>query len=242
MRIAPLLEAAGADALRVLIGMPLSEGYISAPMDVPDGFNVEAAAKMRACVSIPVIAVDRINTPELAEQTIAQEKADFVAIGRGMLADPQFVNKIGTEKPIRFCLGCNQGCRKSVTKKAIYCVQNPFTGREQEWTIKPLPERPRVLVVGAGVSGLEAALDFALRGAQVEVWEAQTHAGGLIELAKLPPHKAVLERLIAYRLAMLEQLGVPVRNGRRADVESIAAFAPRLVILRYRQQTGYATD
>ena len=74
-------------------------------------------------------------------------------------------------------------------------------------------------------------MDFALRGAQVEVWEAQTHAGGLIELAKLPPHKAVLERLIAYRLAMLEQLGVPVRNGRRADVESIAAFAPRLVIL-----------
>ncbi len=231
MRIAPLLEAAGADALHVSIGMPLSEGYISAPMDVPDGFNVEAAAKMRACVSIPVIAVDRINTPELAEQTIAQEKADFVAIGRGMLADPQFVNKIGTEKPIRFCLGCNQGCRKSVTKKAIYCVQNPFTGREQEWTIKPLPQRPRVLVVGAGVSGLEAALDFALRGAQVEAWEAQTHAGGLIELAKLPPHKAVLERLIAYRLAMLEQLGVPVRNGRRADVESIAAFAPRLVIL-----------
>ena len=74
-------------------------------------------------------------------------------------------------------------------------------------------------------------MDFALRGAQVEVWEARTHAGGLIELAKLPPHKAVLERLIAYRLAMLEQLGVPVRNGRRADVESIAAFAPQLVIL-----------
>ena len=74
MRIAPLLEAAGADALHVSIGMPLSEGYISAPMDVPDGFNVETAAKMRALVSIPVIAVDRINTPELAEQTIAQEK------------------------------------------------------------------------------------------------------------------------------------------------------------------------
>ena len=88
-----------------------------APMDVPDGFIVESAAKMRACVSIPVIAVDRINTPELAEQTIAQGKADFIAVGRGMLADPQFVNKIGTENPIRLCLGCNQGCRKSVTKK-----------------------------------------------------------------------------------------------------------------------------
>lgn len=231
LRLAPLLEAAGADALHVSVGMPLSEGYISAPMDVPDGFNVEAAAQMRACVSIPVIAVDRINTPELAEQVIAQGKADFVAVGRGMLADPNFVKKIGTGEPVCLCLGCNQGCRKSVTKKAIYCVQNPFTGREAEWALEPLAEKPRVLVVGAGVSGLEAAMDFAKRGAQVEVWEAQARAGGLIELAKLPPHKSVLERLIAYRLAVLEQLGVSVRYGRRADAETVAAFAPRLVVL-----------
>ena len=90
-----------------------------------------------------------------------------------------------------------------MTKKRFIVCRIRLQGVSRNGRSSRCP-KGRVLVVGAGVSGLEAALDFALRGAQVEVWEAQTHAGGLIELAKLPPHKAVLERLIAYRLAMLE--------------------------------------
>lgn len=231
--IARMLEAAGADALHVSIGMPLSEAYISAPMDVEDGFNLAHAERVRAAVHIPVIAVNRINTPELAERAIAGGQADFVAVGRGMLADPAFVRKIGTKEPIRLCLGCNQGCRKSPTKKAIYCVQNPMTGREATLRLEAdgALRGEHVLVIGAGVAGLEAAMDLALRGAQVEVWERGAQAGGLMELACVPPHKDVMRRMVSYRLAMLERLGVRVRCGREATAETVRAYGADTVVV-----------
>lgn len=232
VQIAKLLEAAGADALHVSVGMPLSDAYISAPMDVEDGFNLDGIACIRKAVSIPVIAVNRINTPELAERVIAEGMADFVAVGRGMLADPEFVRKAASGVPVRMCLGCNQGCRKSLTKKAIYCVQNPSVGREAQLakeTRAPLTDR-RVLVIGAGVAGLEAAMDLALRGAAVEVWEKEAQAGGLIGIACVPPHKAVMRRMIDYRLSELARLGVTVRYGVEADAQAAAAFGADLVI------------
>lgn len=232
VQIAKLLEAAGADALHVSVGMPLSEPYISAPMDVEDGFNLEGIARIHSAVNVPVIAVNRINTPELAEKIISEGIADFVAVGRAMLADPDFVKKAETGDTIRMCLGCNQGCRKSLTKKAIFCVQNPATGREalvEKEQAKTLKGK-RVLVIGAGVAGLEAAMDFALRCADVEVWEKEAQAGGLIGLACVPPYKHVMARMIEYRLAELERLGVPIRFGREADAQSAAGFGADLVI------------
>lgn len=230
--LASILERAGADALHVSVGMPASEAYISAPMDVPDGFNLENAARIRAAVHIPVIAVNRINTPELAEQAVARGDADFVAVGRGMLADPAFVRKMSTGEPLRLCLGCNQGCRKSITKKPIFCAQNPRTGREAQLRIEPdsVLAGKRVLVAGAGVAGLEAAMDLALRGASVEVWEKEKRAGGLVELARIPPHKEAMERMIAYRLAQLERLHVPVYTGREVTPQVAAAIRPDLLV------------
>ena len=233
LEMVPLLEQAGVDALHVSIGMPLSECYISAPMDVEDGFNLAHIARIRKAVHIPVIAVNRINTPELAERVIAEDIADFVAVGRGMLADPQFAKKAISDDPIRLCLGCNQGCKKSVTKKAIYCLQNPFTGREASLHLTPSDALAckRMLVIGAGVAGLEAAMDLALRGAHPEIWEQQSHAGGLIQLASIPPKKAVMRRLIDYRLAELARLGVTVRLNQKATPEAVAAYRPDLIIL-----------
>lgn len=233
LEIVRMLEEAGVDALHVSTGMPLSEGYISAPMDVEDGFNLEQIARVHDAVRIPVIAVNRIRTPEMAERVIAQGKADFVAIGRGQLADSQFVRKLETGEPVRLCLGCNQGCRKSLTKKPIYCVQNPMTGREAGLSLEPdetLADK-RILIIGAGVAGLEAAVDLALRGARPEVWEKEEHAGGLIELARIPPHKDVMECMIDYRLGELRRLGVPVRYSVEATAERVAAFAPEMIVL-----------
>ena len=231
VEVARILEAAGADALHVSIGMPQSEEYISAPMDVPDGFNVENAARVRAAVKIPVIAVDRINTPELAERVIKQGAADFVAVGRGMLADPEFVNKAAEGKPVRMCLGCNQGCRKSPAKKAIYCAQNPFTGREAAWNLVPDGGGRRVLIAGAGVAGLEAAVDLARRGACVEVWEKRPHAGGLMELACIPPHKDAMNRMISWRMEELRRLGVRVLYGREVTPADVMERKPDLLIV-----------
>ena len=232
IKVARLLEAAGADALHVSIGMPMSEAYISAPMDVEDGFNLDSIRRIHEAVCIPVIAVNRINTPELAERVIAEGIADFVAVGRAMLADPDFVKKAETGEPIRMCLGCNQGCRKSLTKKAIYCVQNPAAGREaqMEKDSSPLTGK-RVLVIGAGVAGLEAALGLSVRGAQVEVWEKEDRAGGLIALACVPPRKQVMERMITYRLEMLSRRKVQLRYHMEADAASVAAYGADLVII-----------
>lgn len=232
IEIARRIEAAGADALHVSIGMPLSEAYISAPMDVEDGFNLAHAGRVREAVHIPVIAVNRINTPELAERAIAGGQADFVAVGRGMLADPAFVRKIETKEPTRLCLGCNQGCRKSLTKKEIYCVQNPVTGREATLRLEAdgALRGERVLVIGAGVAGLEAAMDLAQRGAQVEVWERAAQAGGLMKLACVPPHKDAMMLMVSYRMEMLARFGVCVRLGREATAEAVRAYGADTVV------------
>ncbi|WP_274952790.1 FAD-dependent oxidoreductase [Angelakisella massiliensis] len=231
--IVPLLEQAGADALHVSTGMPLSEEYISAPMDVPDGFNLPQIARIKEEVSIPVIAVDRINTPQLAQQVLEQGLADFTAIGRGQLADPDFVRKAQTGEPICLCLGCNQGCRKSVTKKAIYCVQNPRTGREDTLRFTPAPhlKDQKILIIGAGVSGLEAAIDLALRGASPVIWERRDCPGGLMELAQLPPSKSAMARMVEYRLSMAKKLGIAIHTGMEATPEKILAYGPDLLII-----------
>lgn len=233
VKIAPLLEAAGADAIHVSIGMPLSEQYISAPMDVPDAFNREEIACVKRAVRIPVIAVNRINSPELAEDLLRDGTADFTAVGRGLLADPDFVNKITAKEPICRCLGCNQGCRKSITKKAIYCVQNPFTGREA--SLHPVYEKGlenrRILIIGAGPAGLEAARILSMRGARPVIWEKDAIPGGLINLAKEPPHKDAMERIISFRLEVLKRAGIPVCLNREATPENVREFDPDLIIL-----------
>lgn len=233
VRIAPLLEAAGADAIHVSIGMPLSDHLISAPMDVKDAFNINEIAQIKQAVQIPVIAVDRINTPELAEEILTSGKADFTAIGRGLLADPDFVNKITTGAPLIRCLGCNQGCRKSITKKAIFCVQNPQTGREASlhFTKSPSLAQKKILIIGAGPAGLEAARVLSLRGAKPEIWEKNSRIGGLINLAKLPPHKDAMDRIVTYREEFLRRMGITIRLKKEADAASIREFAPDLLLL-----------
>lgn len=233
VKIAPLLEAAGADAIHVSIGMPLSEQYISAPMDVPDAFNRGEIACVKRAVRIPVIAVGRNNSQELAEELLRDGTADFTAVGRGLLADPDFVNKITAKEPICRCLGCNQGCRKSITKKAIFCVQNPFTGREASLhpTYEEGLENRRILIIGAGPAGLEAARIFAMRGARPVIWEKVHIPGGLINLAKQPPHKDAMERIISFRLEMLQKAGIPILLNQEAAPENISEFHPDLIIL-----------
>jgi len=215
MQIAPLLEKAGADALHVSVGTPLSESYISAPMDLPYGFNVDEVAQVKSVCSIPVIAVDRIVSPELAEDILQSGKADFVALGRAQLADPEFVNKIIEHRPYRPCLGCNQGCRNPY-RKDIHCAQNPRTGREHELVYNPAPpelQDKKILIAGAGAAGLEAAVVLARRGCHPIVFEKSGVPGGLIHLAKRPPHKQDMQKIIDCRLAEARELKIDIRMG-----------------------------
>ena len=227
IEIIKLLEEAGIDAVHVSIGMPESEEYMCAPMDIPDGFNTSAAEAVKREVKIPVITVGRITTMEQAEEILEQGKADLTAIGRAQLADPGLVNKYmgGDPAPVRRCIGCNQGCRAATVRKKIRCMQNVRIGNEKALTFappSPALEAKKVVIVGAGPAGLEAAAMLAEHGVKnLVIFEQESRPGGKINLAQIPPFKANMEFLTGYRLDVLKRHGVEiclnVRRGRIDD-------------------------
>ena len=234
------LIKAGIDAVHVSIAMPESEQYMCAPMDMPDLFNIESAKKMKAAVNIPVIAVCRITTMEQAEQVVSSGWADFTAMGRAQLADPELVNKyIGlNEEPVRRCLACNQGCRSIVKKQPVNCMQNtrlamPAINSLDGSQLAKLD----ILIVGAGPAGLEAAVSLALLGAKPRIIEKTGAPGGLIGLAKIPPHKENMHYLIDYRVEMLKRLNVDIRYHTEVDAELIAAEKPDLLLAAIGSKT-----
>ncbi len=236
VKIAVLLEKAGADVIHVSAGMPESGGYISAPMDVEDCFNVENAAKVRAAVSIPVMAVNRIVDIAEATEIVDSGKADMVAMGRAHLADPDLVNKyLGINPlPVRRCVGCNQGCRDSKVRKKIICMQNPLLGREHELKMVPATEenkKAKIIIAGAGPAGLEMACDLATRGFMPLVYEKSDKAGGLINLASIPPHKQNMNSITKYRVEYLKMLGIPIHYGKEVTMELLEVEKPDVLVV-----------
>ena len=234
--IARLLEEAGADAIHVSCGMPESEYAISAPMDVEDLFNVDSAARVKAAVSVPVIAVDRITTMEQADAVVQSGKADLAAMARANLADPELVAKYEgrVPGPVRRCVGCNQGCRDAVAYKKIRCMQNPRLGFEATLTLPPATgeEAGRsILIAGAGPAGLEAAYQLARRGFRPVVYEREAAPGGLMKLAALPPKKERMAEIIRFRVEALKAAGIEIRCGVEVTPELVAKEAPDVLIV-----------
>lgn len=234
--IARLLEEAGADAIHVSCGMPESEYAISAPMDVEDLFNVDSAARVKAAVSVPVIAVDRITTMEQADAVVQSGKADLAAMARANLADPELVAKYEgrVPGPVRRCVGCNQGCRDAVAYKKIRCMQNPRLGFEATLTLPPATgeEAGRsILIAGAGPAGLEAAYQLVRRGFRPVVYEREAAPGGLMKLAALPPKKERMAEVIRFRVEALKAAGIEIRCGVEVTPELVAKEAPDVLIV-----------
>ena len=234
--IARLLEEAGADAIHVSCGMPESEYAISAPMDVEDLFNVDSAARVKAAVLVPVIAVDRITTMEQADAVVQSGKADLVAMARANLADPELVAKYEgrVPGPVRRCVGCNQGCRDAVAYKKIRCMQNPRLGFEATLILPPATgeEAGRsILIAGAGPAGLEAAYQLVRRGFRPVVYEREAAPGGLMKLAALPPKKERMAEVIRFRVEALKAAGVEIRCGVEVTPERVAKEAPDVLIV-----------
>lgn len=236
VEIAKLLETAGADAIHVSCGMPESSDVISAPMDVEDLFNVESAAQVKAAVSIPVIAVNRITTMEQADAVIQSGRADMAAMARANLADPEIAAKYEglVRGPVRRCVGCNQGCRDSVTYKKIRCMQNPQLGSEAVLDFSPVSEREqnkKILIAGAGPAGLEAAYALSLRGFRPIVCEKAAVPGGLLNLAALPPKKERMNEIVNFRLEALKQAGIDIRCNVEVTPALVAKEEPDILIV-----------
>jgi 2,4-dienoyl-CoA reductase (NADPH2) len=227
------LEAAGADVLNSGIGWHEAPVPTIAQAVPPAAFAADTA-RIRSAVSIPVIASNRINTPEIAEAVLAVGAADMVSMARPFLADADFVAKAdaGRADAINTCIACNQSCLDHYfTGKVTSCLVNPFACYETELVTAPAEKCKRVAVVGAGPGGLAAAVTAAGRGHAVTLFEAAAEIGGQFNLAKRVPGKAVFAETIRYFQGRLDDAGVEVRLGATADAAALAAAGFDAVVL-----------
>lgn len=233
---------AGVDVINVSRGNILSAAimYETPPVDMPNGFNVDPAVRIRQETGMLVMPCGRINTPGLAEEILEQEKADLVVMSRAQLADSEFCNKAkaGEVTSIKYCIGCDQGCYdyfyRSLSDPSIEpitCLRNPALMEEATMSLRKAEVSKKVLVAGGGIAGIEAADALAKRGHTPVLCEARGKLGGQFELAGAAPRKA--DFAMAARMAaqnVIDQ-GLDIRLNTPVTPELIAAEKPDAVII-----------
>lgn len=211
--LARAIEAAGATIINTGIGW--HEARIpTIATSVPRGAYTWVTKKLMGSVSIPLITSNRINTPEVAEQLLADGRADMVSMARPFLADPEFVAKAGAGRAetINTCIGCNQACLDhTFSGKITSCLVNPRACHETELVLSPTKLRKRLAVVGAGPAGLAFAVSAAGRGHAVTLFDASDRIGGQLNIAKRVPGKEEFDETLRYFRTQLELHGVDVR-------------------------------
>ncbi|HET6165578.1 MAG TPA: FAD-dependent oxidoreductase [Marmoricola sp.] len=228
--VAPLLVEAGVDAFHVSGGVidRLVTGMVNGADD-GDGLNVGAAAAVKEVVDVPVIAVGRLHDPALAERVLADGRADFVAMGRPWLADEGLGLKLAHGGRVRRCISC-ENCIDSLEERfAVDCAVNPVTGRERELVVGPTRRPKRVVVIGGGPAGMEAARVAAARSHDVVLLERGAQLGGaLLWAATVHPEN---EPFLDHLRAEVRAAGTRVRLGRAATADEVVALEPEAVVV-----------
>lgn len=198
------------------------------------GMEIIRNIKEKCGEDYPVIAVGRINDVNIAESVLESGKADWVTMARASLADPDMPKKVqeGREEEVVHCIGCLQGCAAESGKgNCVRCLVNPLTGMEDEYDMYPVEKAKKVLVVGGGVSGCEAAVVAALKGHKVTLIEKSSHLGGQWIPASVPIGKGEFTSFICWQKKMLEKMKVQVLLNTAVDEELIQLYQPDTLIL-----------
>jgi len=233
-KIAVALERNGADAIHVSACQLSSVVPLIPHYYVKEGIFTHLAQGIKSSVNIPVIAVGRIRTPELAEQTIATGKADLVSMGRALIADPDLPRKVreGRRDMIVPCISCCRCMHSLISIGSVRCAVNPNVSREQDWTApKKAAVAKKVWVIGGGPAGMKAAEIASLQGHNVTIFEKSRALGGRFLLAPMPPGKGVLGEFTEYLKHRIKNLNIAVVLGRPFDPSLIEEGQPEAVIL-----------
>lgn len=234
IRAAKLYAEAGLNALDVSQGCYDALTYTVPPYFHPPKVNVENAYAIKKATNIPMIVAGRINSPEAAEEVLQEGKADFIGFGRPMLADPDFIKKTmedNTDDIVR-CIACNQGCVGRMFKGlGNSCIFNPATGHEREVVFEPTKNKKRVLVIGGGPGGLEAARVAKTRGHEVILLEKSADLGGQFIQAGYAPHKELFANSARHMGYRAFKAGVDIRVYTPATKTRIKAIDPDVVII-----------
>lgn len=231
-QVVPLAVKAGAQAIHV--SAYAAGSYVTkAPLSDTPGLLVPLAEAVKKVARVPVIAVGRLDH-EVGEKVLEEGKADVIAIGRRLIADPELPNKVaeGRLDDIRPCIGCME-CIERVgsREQGLSCTINAATGREREYRIQPATKRKRVMIVGGGPAGMEAATVAALRGHHVTLFEKESRLGGQLNLAALPPNKSDIAPWLNYLVGQLKKAGVNTRLNTESSSGLISKSQPDAVII-----------
>lgn len=225
LQLGKLLEQAGVTIINTGIGW--HEARVPTIVtSVPRGAFSWITERVRRELSVPVVAVNRINTPEIAEHILESNQADMVSMARPLLADPDFVNKAeqGQSERINTCIACNQACLDHVFEnKRASCLVNPRACYEQELVMKPAEKKKRLAVIGAGPAGLAFACNAAERGHQVDLYDKAAEIGGQFNYAKQIPGKEEFYETLRYFKHRIEDTGVNLKLGKEQTCEGLLA-------------------
>lgn len=222
--IALILENAGVDFLHVSAGVYGSSYAIAPPQAVKHGWLTDFAKEVKDIVHIPVITVGRINDPLIADQIIQSGKADFVTMARASLCDPHMPEKAkkGNFDEIRYCIACSQGCMGILLKdRPIHCALNPMLGQEYKYINKKACDTKKVMIIGGGPAGMQAAITAAEQGHIVTLYEKDSCLGGQYRLAAIPPNKGEITSFLYWQQVMLKKLNVKVILNQNIDMNFI---------------------
>jgi NADPH-dependent 2,4-dienoyl-CoA reductase/sulfur reductase-like enzyme len=231
--IARRLEEVGVDAINVSAGTRESHEFQVQPRALAEGYNAYLSHAIKKVVGIPVSIAGGIRTPRIAEEILEKGKADFLDVGRALICDPEWALKIAEERveDIRPCIACIRCDERLFSNIDVACTVNASMGKEDDYKIDSAPVRKKVLIVGGGPAGLEAARIAALRGHDVTLYEKDPQLGGQLRLAAVPPYKMEFQELIDYFEGQLKKLGVKIELQRGATLEEVVRFGPDVVIV-----------